>query len=100
MSAATPEVDESPEAGKGGGKVLQPDCVGTEPVAEDVGEAGNELVFDGGRAHQARVIRPGRGVDEEGESGGKTQGGGESGEELVAARNDNPEGEYCDEGQK
>ena len=53
MGTAAPEVDERPEAAKGGGKVLRPGCVGTEPVAENVGEAGNEVVFDGGRAHQA-----------------------------------------------
>ena len=83
MGATTPEVGERPEAGEGHGKVLQPDCVRMEPVAQNVGEAGNELVFDGGRAHEASVIGPGRGVNEVGERGGEGEGDSKSGEELV-----------------
>jgi hypothetical protein len=71
-----------------------------EPVAEDVGEAGNELVFDGGRAHQAGVIGPGRGVDEESDCAGEGEGDGESGEELVATGEDDPKGEHGGEGQE
>jgi hypothetical protein len=100
MSTATPEVDERPEAGEGHGKILQPDCVGIEPVAEDVGEAGNELVLDGGRAHEADVIGPGRGVDEEGDRAGAGEGDGKSGEELVGAREEDPECENSGEGQE
>src|SRR5580658_3451248 len=100
MSAATPEIDERPDTGEGGGKVLQPDCVGMEPVAEDVGEAGNELVLDGRRAHEARVVRPGRGVDEEGDCAGEGEGEGKSGEELIAAGKDDPETENSGEGKE
>src|SRR5580700_782235 len=98
MGTATPEMDERPDAGESDGKVLQPDCVRLEPVAEDVGEAGNELVLDGGRAYQADVIGPGRGVDEVGDCGGGGEGDDESGEKLVGAGEDDPETENGGEG--
>jgi len=100
MSAATPEMDQRPEASEGGGEVLKPDYVGSKPVAEDVGEAGNELVLDGGRTHEVRVVAPGHVVDEGGDCAGGGEGNGESGEKLVTAREDDPKGENGCEGQK
>src|ERR1700722_5080765 len=100
MGTATPEMDEGPDTGERGGKVLQPDRVGLEPVAEYVGEAGNELVLDGGRAHKAYVISPGRGVDEGGDGAGGGEGDEKSGEEPVAAGEDDPEGQNDGERQE
>ena len=100
MGTTTPEIEERPEAGESGGKVLQPDCVRMEPVAENVGEAGNELVFDGWRAHEAGVIGPSRGIDEGGESARESESDGESGEELPGAREDDPGGKHDSERQE
>ena len=46
------------------------------------------------------VIGPGRGVDEEGGGAGEGEGGGKSGEELVAARDDDPDGEHGGKGKE
>src|SRR5208283_894252 len=100
MGAATPEVGEGPETGEGDGKVLHPDCVRTEPVAQGAGKAGNELVFDGRRTHEARVVGPGRGVDESGECAGEGESDGKSSEELPGAGEDDPGGEHDSERQE
>lgn len=100
MSAAAPEVGEGPEAGEGDRKVLQPDCVRTDPMAQGSGEAGNELVFDGGRVHEARVIGPGRGVDEGGKRAGEGESDDESGEELPGAGENDPDGKHGSERQQ
>jgi len=94
MIAASPEVCERPEAGEGDGKVLQPDCVRTEPMTQGSGEAGNELVFDGGRAHEVRVVAPGRWVNEGGNGACEGEGYGKSGEELPSACEKDPGGEH------
>ena len=64
--APAPEVDERPEAAERGGQVLQPDRARDSSLAHGVGEAGNEVVFDGGGAHQAEVAAPGARIDQEG----------------------------------
>ena len=100
MGAAAPEVGEGPEAGESDGKILQPDFVRAEPMAQGSGEAGNELVLDGRGAHEARVIGPGRRIDEGGECAGEREGDGESGEELPGARENDPGGEHDSERQQ
>ena len=69
-------------------------------MAQGSSEAGNELVFDGWRAHEAGVIGPSRGIDEGGESARESESDGESGEELPGAREDDPGGKHDSERQE
>lgn len=100
MSTAAPVVNERPKAGEGDGKILEPGCLRAEPMTQCSGEARNELVFDGWRAHQANVIGPCPRVDEVSGGGGDGEGEGKSGKELVAARDKDPDGKHSDEGKE
>ena len=61
--AARPEIEDGPNAANCGGQILQPHCPGGEPMADRVGKARDELIFDGRGSHHACVISPGLRVD-------------------------------------
>ncbi len=99
-SAAAPEVNDGPRTAEGGRQSLEPDVARRQPVAEEGGKAGNEVIFDGRGAHHDEVIAPGARVDER--DGETTDGecGNRAGKKLITARDHDPYGERGSKGEK
>ena len=89
-----------PDAAEDGGDEGDPLGGGVDAVAQEVAEAGSEFARDDRGAHVVGVLAPGRGIDERGDERAKRECGQRSGENAVAARDDDPDQEDESEGKK